>query len=74
MLYLRQPYHFGTKRIADYLRRFHQVSVARSTVHRLLGKHGLARLPANQKHRAHRLRWQRGPKASTRTSPTEGGM
>ena len=26
--------------IADYLRRSHQVSVARSTVHRLLGKHG----------------------------------
>ena len=41
-------------RIADYLRRFHQVSVARSTVHRLLGKHGVARLPANQKHRPHR--------------------
>lgn len=59
MLYLRQQYHFGAGRIADYLRRFHQVSVARSTVHRLLGKHGLARLPANQKYRAHRLRWQR---------------
>ena len=54
ILYLRQQYHFGAGRIADYLRRFHQVSVARSTVHRLLGKHGLGRLPANQKHRPHR--------------------
>ena len=59
ILYLRQQYHFGAGKIADYLRRFHHVSVARSSVHRLLDKHGLARLPANQKHRAHRLRWQR---------------
>jgi transposase InsO family protein len=59
ILYLRQQYHFGAGRIADYLRRFHQVAVARSTVHRLLGKHGLGRLPANQKYRARRLRWQR---------------
>jgi transposase InsO family protein len=59
ILYLRQQYHFGAGRIADYLRRFHQVSVARSTVHRLLGTNGMARLPANQKYRAHGLRWQR---------------
>jgi len=50
ILYLRQQYHFGAGRIADYLRRFHQVAVARSTVHHLLTKHALARLPANQKH------------------------
>jgi hypothetical protein len=52
VLYLRQQYHFGAGRIADYLRRFHHVSVARSTVHRLLLKHGVGRLPVNQKHRA----------------------
>jgi len=28
ILYLRQQYHFGAGRIADYLRRFHQVTVA----------------------------------------------
>jgi hypothetical protein len=33
--------------------------VARSTVHRILGRHGMHRLPANQKHRPHRERWQR---------------
>ena len=33
--------------------------MARSTVHRLLGKHGMGRLPANQKHRPHGQRWQR---------------
>jgi transposase InsO family protein len=59
ILYLRQQYHFGAGRIAAYLQRFHQVAVARSTVHRLLGKHGMGRLPANQKHRARGRRWQR---------------
>ena len=53
MVYLRQTYHFGPRRIADYLKRFHQVSVAVSTVHRILGRHGLNRLPANQKYRPH---------------------
>jgi transposase InsO family protein len=59
ILYLRQRYHFGAGKIADYLRRFHGLSVARSSVHRILGKHGMSRLPANQKHQHHRKRWQR---------------
>jgi transposase InsO family protein len=59
ILYLRERYHFGAGRIADYLKRFHDISIARSSVHRLLGKHGMARLPANQKHRPHQERWQR---------------
>jgi transposase InsO family protein len=63
ILYLRQTYHFGPGRIADYLKRFHQVSVARSSVHRILGKHGMSRLPANQKHQPHKKRWQRYEKA-----------
>jgi len=59
ILYLRQHYHFGPGKIADYLNRFHQLSVARSSVHRILGAHGMSRLPANQKHRPHNKRWQR---------------
>lgn len=59
MLYLRQNYHFGPAKIADYLQRFHQLSVARSSVHRILARHGMNRLPANQKHRPHGTRWQR---------------
>jgi len=59
ILYLRQMYHFGPGKIADYLKRFHQVVIARSSVHRILGRHGMNRLPANQKHRPHRQRWQR---------------
>ena len=59
ILYLRQSYHFGAGRITDYLRRFHQVAVACSSVHRILTRHGMQRLPANQKHQPHRKRWQR---------------
>ena len=59
ILYLREQYHFGAGKIADYLKRFHQVSVARSSVHHILGKHGMNRLPANQKHRPLAQRWQR---------------
>lgn len=59
ILYLRQRYHFGAGRIVDYLRRFHEVKVACSTVHRILIRHGLGRLPANQKHRSKGRAWKR---------------
>ena len=59
LLYLRQTYHFGPSRIAAYLHRFHRVAIAASSVHRILARHGLNRLPANQKHRPHGKRWQR---------------
>lgn len=62
ILYLRENYHFGAGRIAAYLKRFHQLSIATSSVHRILERHGLSRLPANQKHHPHR-RWQRYEKA-----------
>jgi transposase len=59
ILYLRENYHFGPGRIADYLRRFHAIAIAVSSVHRVLQRHGMNRLPASQKHRAHAKRWQR---------------
>jgi hypothetical protein len=59
MLYLRQHYHFGHGKIADYLKRVHHLSVAMSSVHDILVRHGMNRLPANQKHRPHAKRWQR---------------
>jgi transposase len=52
-------YHFGPSRISDYLKRFHQLTLAGSSVHRILVRHGLNRLPANQKYRSHPKRWQR---------------
>jgi transposase len=36
ILYLRENYHFGPARIADYLHRFHRLSIASSLVHRIL--------------------------------------
>ena len=59
ILYLRQRYHFGPGKIAGDLQRFHAVTIAVASVHRVLQKHGMNRLPANQKHRHHHQRWQR---------------
>src|SRR6516164_4361159 len=59
ILYLRQHNHFGAGRIAAYLARFHQIRIAGSSVHRILTRHGMPRLPANQKHQPHGKRWQR---------------
>ncbi len=59
VLYLRQTDHFGPGKIADDLKRFHQVSLAVSSVHRILVRHGMNRLPGSQKHRVHAKRWQR---------------
>jgi len=63
ILYLRQNYHFGPRKIGDYLKRFHRVSVSGTTVHRILCKHGMRKLPANQKHQKHANRWKRYEKA-----------
>src|SRR5476651_935556 len=41
ILYLRERYHFGPGRIASYLHRFHNLDVARSTVHRILIRYGV---------------------------------
>jgi transposase len=49
ILYLRERYRFGPARITSYLHRFHNADVARSTVHRLLIRYGMNRLPANQR-------------------------
>jgi len=59
ILYLRQHYHFGPGRIAVYLHRFQRIAIAGSLVHRILTRHGMPRLPANQKHQPHGKRWQR---------------
>jgi transposase len=48
ILYLRERYRFGPGRITSYLHRFHNMDVARSTVHRILIRYGMNRLPANQ--------------------------
>jgi transposase InsO family protein len=59
ILYLRDRYHFGPGRTANYLQRFHHLAVARSTVHRILIRYGMNRLPANQKRRPTGRPWKR---------------
>ena len=59
ILYLRDRYHFGPGRTASYLQRFHHLTVARSTVHRILIRYGMNRLPANQKRRPTGRPWKR---------------
>lgn len=49
ILYLRQNYHFGAGRIKDYLARYHKIKIAVSSVQSTLVKHGINRLPVNQK-------------------------
>lgn len=49
VLYLRQNYHFGPGRISNYLKRYHKIQIATSTVHRILQRNGLSRLPINKK-------------------------
>jgi transposase InsO family protein len=62
ILYLREQYHFGPGKIADYLHRFHAVKVARSSVHRILVRHGLNRLPTSSRPSRAKA-WQRYEKA-----------
>jgi hypothetical protein len=57
--YLRDRYHFGPGRAAAYLKRFHHLTVARSTIHRILIRYGVNRLPANQKRRPTNRPWKR---------------
>lgn len=49
ILYLRQNYHFGAGRISNYLKRYHNIKIACSTVHKILTDYKLNRLPANKK-------------------------
>ena len=59
ILYLRQQYHFGAGRIADYLSGFTSSSIAGSYRASPPESTGMNRLPANQKHRPHGKRWKR---------------
>ena len=59
ILYLRERYRFGAGRIASYLDRFHKMHVARSTVHRILIRYGMGRLPANVRRQPTGRPWHR---------------
>jgi transposase len=59
ILHLRQQYHFGPWRIHTYLTRYHDISIAKSSIYYILRKHGLSRLPQNQRYKRLADRWKR---------------
>ena len=59
ILYMRQNYHFGPGKIADYLARYHGIKIASSSVHRILKRNELNRLPSSCRYRRATHRWKR---------------
>ncbi|MFI5615686.1 helix-turn-helix domain-containing protein [Amycolatopsis sp. NPDC051903] len=59
IIHLRQRYHFGPLKIEMYLRRYHDVEIAASTIYRILKRLGMNRLPASQRYQRHQKRWKR---------------
>jgi len=59
IVYLRQSYHFGPDKIAMYLARYHDITVSRSGVWRILKRLEMNRLPASQRYVRHKKRWTR---------------
>lgn len=51
IIHLRQHYHFGPLKIEMYLRRYHDVEIAASTIYRILKRLGMNRLPASQRYK-----------------------
>jgi transposase InsO family protein len=59
IIYLRQNYHFGPEKIAMYLKRYHDVTISKSGVWRILKRLDMGRLPASQRYKRHDRRWKR---------------
>lgn len=59
IVYLRQTYHFGPEKIAMYLKRYHDVTVSKSGVWRILKRLDMNRLPRSQRYKTHKQRWKR---------------
>jgi transposase InsO family protein len=59
IVYLRQHYHFGPRKIAMYLARYHEVAISGSGVWRILKRLEMSRLPSSQRYKRHDRRWKR---------------
>jgi hypothetical protein len=57
--YLRQDYHFGLRKIAMYLARYHEVTISSSGVWRILKRIEMNKLPSSQRYKRHDRRWKR---------------
>lgn len=59
ILYVRKNYYLGQQRISWYLKRYHNMDVSSSAVRNVLVRHGLNRLPKNQRTRSIASRYRR---------------
>lgn len=59
ILYVRKNYYLGQLRISWYLKRYHGITVSPSAVRNVLIRHGLNRLPKNQRKRTIVSRYKR---------------
>jgi transposase len=59
IIYLRQTYHFGSAKIAMYLKGYHDITISHSGVWPVLKRLDLNRLPASQRYKRHDRRWKR---------------
>ena len=59
IVYLRQHYHFGPAKITMYLARYHDVTISRTGVWRILKRLDMNRLPSSQRYQRHERRWKR---------------
>lgn len=59
IIYLRQHYHFGPRKISMYLLRYHDIAISPSGVWRILKRLDMNRLPASQRYKPHDRRWKR---------------
>lgn len=63
IIYLRANYHFGPYKIQMYLKRYHDITVSKSEIWRILKRLDMNRLPNSQRYKRHVDRWKRYEKA-----------
>ena len=59
IIYLRKNYHFGPEKIAMYLARYHDVTISKSGVWRILKRLDMSRLPTSQRYKRLDKRYKR---------------
>lgn len=59
IIYLRENYHFGPWKIQMYLKRYHDVTISKSGIWRILKKLKMNLLPMSCRYRRHEERWKR---------------
>lgn len=59
IVYLRENYHFGGKKIKMYLKRYHDIDLSTSGIWRILKRLNINRLPNNMGYKRHADRWKR---------------